>query len=70
MEESSFRTGCIMHLWSDRMYPDIHEQEISKEFPVHTIALRSHNPSEMKQVADMTSGTCSFLSKTRTRSTT
>jgi hypothetical protein len=43
------------------MYPDIHEQEISKEFPVHTIALRSHNPSEMKQVADMTSGTCSFI---------
>jgi hypothetical protein len=43
------------------MYPEICEQEISKEFPVHIIALSNCNPSRMKQIAYMTSGAYSFI---------
>jgi hypothetical protein len=42
-------------------YPDILKQEISKEFPVHTFALGYHCPREMKYLADMTSGTYSYI---------
>jgi hypothetical protein len=46
---------------SARRYPQILKQEISQEFPVHTFALGYHNPREMKYIADMTSGTYSFV---------
>jgi hypothetical protein len=42
-------------------YSDILKQEISKEFPVHTFALGYHCPTEMKYLADMTSGTYSYI---------
>ncbi|CAM0958173.1 unnamed protein product [Alopecurus aequalis] len=42
-------------------YPEILEQEISMEFPVHTFALGYHCPREMKYLADMTSGTYSYI---------
>ncbi|KAM3400556.1 hypothetical protein ACQJBY_005419 [Aegilops geniculata] len=61
VEESSSRKGCILHMWNGEMYPEIHKQEISKEFPVHTIALGKHKPREMKHVAKMTSGTYSSI---------
>jgi hypothetical protein len=43
------------------MNPEIDKQDISQEFPVHSIALRSHGPRDMKHIADMTSGTYSFI---------
>jgi hypothetical protein len=46
---------------SARRYPQILKQEISQEFPVHTFALGYHNPREMKYIADMTSGTYSYI---------
>jgi hypothetical protein len=46
---------------SARRYPQILKQEISQEFPVHTFALGYHNPREMKYIADMTSGTYSYV---------
>ena len=50
-----------MHIWAYRMDPDVHKQDISQEFPVHTIALSSHEPRDMKHLADVTSGTYSFI---------
>jgi len=41
------------------MHPEIHEQDISLEFPVHTIGMGKHEPGVMKHIADMTSGTYS-----------
>ncbi|KAM0830595.1 hypothetical protein ACQ4PT_066096 [Festuca glaucescens] len=60
-EVSGIRPGCIMHLWTGRMHPKIDEQEVDQEFPVHIIALPDCDPSDMKQVANMTSGTYSFI---------
>ena len=39
------------------LWPEIHKQDISQEFPVHTVAIGWHEPRDMKQIADMTSGT-------------
>uniref|UniRef100_A0ACD5W597 Uncharacterized protein n=1 Tax=Avena sativa TaxID=4498 RepID=A0ACD5W597_AVESA len=60
-EESSSRLGCMM-LLSDGKYPEILHENISLEFPVHTFGLcADHNPKVMKYIADMTSGTYSFV---------
>ncbi|XP_047042788.1 uncharacterized protein LOC124646765 [Lolium rigidum] len=61
VEEISNRTGCIMHMWTGPMHPKIHEEDISREFPVHTIAIGNHDARGMKRVADKTSGTYSFI---------
>jgi hypothetical protein len=47
---------------SDGDYPEILQIQISPEFPVHTFGLGAdHNPKMMKYIADMTSGTYSFV---------
>lgn len=62
-EESSHRVGCMM-LLSDGEYPDIFQTELNPEFPVYTFGLGTdHNPNIMKYIADMTSGTYSFINQ-------
>ncbi|KAM0848692.1 hypothetical protein ACQ4PT_054217 [Festuca glaucescens] len=62
-EESSGRLGCMI-LLSDGKYEEILQEEISREFPVHTFGFGAdHNPKVMKYVADMTSGTYSFVNQ-------
>jgi hypothetical protein len=51
-----------MMLLSDGKYPEILQIKISPEFQVHTFGLGAdHNPKVMKYIADMTSGTYSFV---------
>jgi hypothetical protein len=51
-----------MVLLSDCKNYEIFETEIRSEFPVHTFGLGTdHNPSMMKYIADITSGTYSFV---------
>jgi hypothetical protein len=51
-----------MMLLSDGKHPDILHIRISPEFPVHTFGLGArHNPEVMKYIADITSGTYSFI---------
>lgn len=53
-----------MILLSDGKYPEILQIKISPEFPVHTFGLGAdHNPNVMKYIADMTSGTYSFVAQ-------
>jgi hypothetical protein len=53
-----------MMLLSDGEYPDIFQMELNPEFPVHTFGLGTdHNPNVMKYIADMTSGTYSFVNQ-------
>uniref|UniRef100_A0ACD5W617 Uncharacterized protein n=1 Tax=Avena sativa TaxID=4498 RepID=A0ACD5W617_AVESA len=59
--ESSSRAGCILHMWTGYTELHIDEQDISQEFPVHTIAVGYHLSPEMKHVADMTSGTYTLV---------
>uniref|UniRef100_A0ACD5W4P7 Uncharacterized protein n=1 Tax=Avena sativa TaxID=4498 RepID=A0ACD5W4P7_AVESA len=65
--ESSCRVGCILFL-SDCENYEIFETEIRPEFPVHTFGLGiDHNPKVMKYIADMTSGTYSFVNQAISR---
>jgi hypothetical protein len=48
-------------MWDGFIRPDIHEQESSKEFPVHVIAFFHSWSGVMKQVADRTSGSYSLI---------
>ncbi|KAM0911677.1 hypothetical protein ACQ4PT_013294 [Festuca glaucescens] len=61
--ESTRRVGCIVFL-SDCKNSEISETEIRPEFPVHTFGLGTdHNPTMMKYIADITSGTYSFVNQ-------
>uniref|UniRef100_A0ACD5W624 Uncharacterized protein n=1 Tax=Avena sativa TaxID=4498 RepID=A0ACD5W624_AVESA len=61
--ESSRRVGCIV-LLSDCKNYEIFNTEIRPEFPVHTFGSGTdHNPSMMKYIADITSGTYSFVNQ-------
>uniref|UniRef100_A0ACD5W2J8 Uncharacterized protein n=1 Tax=Avena sativa TaxID=4498 RepID=A0ACD5W2J8_AVESA len=61
--ESSRRVGCIILLSDCKKY-EISKTEIRPEFPVHTFGLGTdHNPSMMKHIADITSGTYSFINQ-------
>lgn len=61
--EFSHRVGCMM-LLSDGEYPEILQMELNSEFPVHTFGVgTNHNPNVMKYIADMTSGTYSFINQ-------
>ncbi|XP_037474059.1 uncharacterized protein LOC119350232 [Triticum dicoccoides] len=61
--QCSSRAGCMM-LLSDGEHPEIFQTELDSEFPVHTFGLGSdHNPKVMKYIAEMTSGTYSFVNQ-------
>jgi hypothetical protein len=49
---------------SDGEYPGMFEIKINPQFPVHTLGLGAdHNPRLLKNIADKTSGTYSFVSQ-------
>ncbi|KAF7069292.1 hypothetical protein CFC21_074946 [Triticum aestivum] len=66
VEESSNRTGCILHVWVGWTFLEMFKQEISPEFPVHTIALGDHNRRDMNLIAEKTSGTYSSIENQNT----
>ncbi|KAM0850667.1 hypothetical protein ACQ4PT_052932 [Festuca glaucescens] len=57
VEESRRRPAYILHVWNGGMIPAVHNQDISPEFPVHTLGVGRHEPADMKHIADLTSGT-------------
>jgi hypothetical protein len=55
VEEGGSRGGFILHMWAGPMVLDPHKQDISKEFPVYTIAIGKdgfRSKSEAKSALD------------------